>query len=65
MDAADLVFAFRKPDDLTLQDRFCVEIMKNNPDPEIRDQVRKALLRGNIEIPGVDLTKPDPLYKGV
>lgn len=64
MDAVDMVFAFRKPEDLTLQDRFCVEIMKNNPAPEIREQVRKALLRGNIEIPGVDLTRPDPLYKG-
>lgn len=55
-----LVFGFRKPDDLTLQDRFCVEIMKNNPDRRIREHVRTELLKGNVEIPGVDLTKPDP-----
>lgn len=60
---ADLVFAFRKPEDLTLQDRFLVEIMKNNPDPAIREHVRKELLKGKVEIPGVDLTKPDPLFK--
>ena len=58
----DLVFGFRKPDDLTLQDRFCVEIMKNHPDFAVREHVRKELLRCNVEIPGVDLTKPDPLY---
>ena len=63
LSGADLVFAFRKPEDLTLQDRFLVEIMKNNPDRTIREHVRKELLRGNIEIPGVDLTKPDPLYR--
>ena len=63
MDALDLVFAFKKPQDLTLQDRFCVEIMKNHPDRTIREHVRKELLRGNVEIPGVDLTKTDPLYK--
>ena len=59
----DLVFGFRKPEDLTLQDRFCAEILKNHPDPAIREHVRTELLRGNVEIPGVDLTKPDPLYK--
>jgi hypothetical protein len=59
LSGADLVFGFRKPDDLTLQDRFCVEIMKNNPDRTIREHVRKELLRGNIEIPGVDLSEPD------
>ena len=64
LSGADLVFGFRKPDDLTLQDRFCVEIMKNNPDRAIREHVRKELLRGNVEIPGVDLSEPDPLYNG-
>ncbi len=63
LSGADLVFGFRKPEDLTLQDRFCVEIMKNNPDRTIREHVRTELLRGNVEIPGADLTKPDPLYK--
>lgn len=63
LSAVDLVFAFRKPDDLPLQDRFCVEIMKNNPDRTIREHVRTELLRGNIDIPGVDLTEPDSLYK--
>ena len=63
LSGADLVFAFRKPEDLTLQDRFLVEIMKNNPDPAIREHVRKELLKGKVEIPGVDLTKPDPLFK--
>ena len=58
----DLVFGFRKPEDLTLQDRFLAEIMKNHPDPEIREHVRTELLRGKVEIPGVDLTKPDSLY---
>ena len=59
----DLVFGFRKPDDLTLQDRFCAAIMRNHPDPVIREHVRKELLRGKVTIPGVDLTKPDPLYQ--
>ena len=63
LSAADLVFAFRKPKDLTLQDRFCIEIMKNHPNLTIREHVRKELLRGNIEIPGADLSKPDSLYK--
>ena len=63
LSGVDLVFAFRKPDDLTLQDRFCAEIMKNNPDRTIREHVRTELLRGSIDIPGVDLTEPDPLYK--
>ena len=63
LSGADLVFGFRKPEDLTLQDRFCVEIMKNNPDRAIREHVRKELLRGNVEIPGVDLSEPDPLYE--
>lgn len=63
LSGADLVFAFRKPEDLTLQDRFCVEIMKNHPDRTIREHVRTELLRGNVDIPGVDLSKPDPLYR--
>ncbi|MBR0461839.1 MAG: toll/interleukin-1 receptor domain-containing protein [Erysipelotrichaceae bacterium] len=62
MDALDLVFAFKKPEDLTLQDRFCMEIMKNHPDRNIREHVRTELLRGNVEIPGVDLTKTDPFF---
>ena len=62
LSAADLVFAFDKPGDLTLQDRFCAEILKNNPDRTIREHVRKELLRGNTGIPGVDLTEPDPLF---
>ena len=62
LSGADLVFAFRKPEDLTLQDRFLVEIMKNNPNRVIREHVRTELLSGNITIPGVDLTEPDPLY---
>ena len=61
---ADLVFAFKKPEDLTLQDRFLAEIMKNNPDRTVREHVRKELLRANAELPGVDLSEPDPLYKG-
>ena len=64
LSAADLVFAFEKPEDLTIQNRFLVEIMKNNPDRTIREHVRKELLRGKIVIPGVDLTEPDPLFKG-
>ena len=62
LSGADLGFGFRKPDDLTLQDRFCIEIMKNNPDRTIREHVRTELLRGNVEIPGVDLSKPDPIF---
>ena len=62
LSAADLVFGFRKPEDLFLQDQFCIEIMKNHPDRTIREHVRKELLRGNADIPGVDLTRPDPLY---
>ena len=62
LSGADLVFGFRKPKDLTIQDRFCVEIMKNHPDRAIREHVRTELLRGNIVIDGVDLTKPDPFY---
>ena len=63
LSGADLVFGFRTPEDKTPQDRFCVEIMKNHPDRTIREHVRQELLRGHVEIPGVDLTKPDPLYK--
>ena len=63
LSGADLVFGFRKPEDLTLQDRFCIAIMKNHPDRAIREHVRKELLRGDITIIGVDLTKPDPLYR--
>ena len=37
--------------------------MKNNPDRTIREHVRTELLRGNVEIPGVDLSKPDPLFR--
>ena len=47
----DLVFGFRKPEDLALQDRFCFEILKNHPDPTIREHVRKELLRAKVEIP--------------
>ena len=60
LSGADLVFGFQKPEDLTLQDRFCVEIMKNHPDPAIREHVRRELLHGNVEIPGVDLTTGFP-----
>jgi hypothetical protein len=63
LSGADLVFGFRKPEDLTLQDRFCIAIMKNHPDRAIREHVRKELLRGDITITGVDLTQPDPLYR--
>lgn len=63
LSGADLVFTFRKPEDLTLQDRFLVEIMKNNPDRAIREHVRQELLRCNTSIPGTDLTEPDPLFK--
>ncbi|MBR0085274.1 MAG: hypothetical protein IJL97_01870 [Lachnospiraceae bacterium] len=59
---ADLIFGFKKPDDLTIQDRFCVEIMKNNPDPAIREHVRTELIKGKVEIPGADLTRPDPFW---
>ena len=63
LSGADLVFTFRKPEDLTLQDRFLVEIMKNNPDRAIREHVRQELLWCNTSISGIDLTKPDPLFK--
>lgn len=63
LSGVDFVFGFRKPDDLTLQDRFCVEIMKRNPDRAVREQTRAELLRAKCDIPGVDLTKPDPLYQ--
>jgi hypothetical protein len=63
LSGADPVFGFRKPEDTALQDRFCVEIMKNHPDRAIREHVRTELLRGRAVIPGVDLAKPDPLYK--
>lgn len=58
LSAIDMVFAFPKPKDLTLQDRFCVEIMKNHPDRNIREHVRKELIRGEVSIPGVDLSPP-------
>ena len=54
LSGADLVFGFRKLEDLTLQDRFCAEIMKNHPDPAIREHVRAELLRGNAVIPGTE-----------
>ncbi len=63
LSAAEPVFGFRKPEDLTLQDRFLIEIMRNHPDRTIREHVRSEVLRGNISIPGVDLTQPDPLYQ--
>ena len=63
LSGADPVFGFRRPDDTALQDLFCMEIMKNHPDRTIREHVRTELLRSNTEIPGVDLRKPDPLYK--
>ena len=62
LSGVDLIFGFRKPEDLTLQDRFCVEIMKNNPDRRIREHVRTELLKGDVQIQGVDLTKPDTLF---
>ncbi|MBQ9545566.1 MAG: toll/interleukin-1 receptor domain-containing protein [Clostridia bacterium] len=62
LSAIEPVFGFKKPDDLTVQDRFCVEIMKNNPDAMIREHVRKELIRAKVSIPGVDLETPDPLY---
>ena len=62
LSAADPVFGFRRPEDLTLQDLFCIEIMKNHPDRRIREHVRTELLRSHAVIPGADLTKPDPFY---
>ncbi len=62
LSGADLVFGFQKPEDLALQDRFCIEIMKNHPDRRIREHVRTELLRSKTEIPGVDLSGPDPLF---
>jgi hypothetical protein len=51
LSGADLVFGFSKPKDLTLQDRFCFEILKNHPDRRIREHVRKELLQAKVEIP--------------
>jgi hypothetical protein len=62
LSAADPVFGFRRPWDQTLQDLFCIEIMKNHPDRRIREHVRTELLRSHTVIPGADLTKPDPFY---
>lgn len=47
----DLVFGFPKPKDLTIQDRFCFAILKNHPDPTIREHMRNELVRGKVEIP--------------
>jgi hypothetical protein len=64
LSAVNPIFAFKKPEDLTPQNRFLAEIMKNNPDRKIREHARMELLRSNTSLPGIDLTKPDPLYKG-
>ncbi|MCR5812680.1 MAG: hypothetical protein K6G34_15085 [Lachnospiraceae bacterium] len=49
LSAVDLVFGFRKPEDLTLQDRFLAEIAKNNPDSAIREYAQEVLLRIEAE----------------
>ena len=49
LSAVDLVFGFRKPEDLTLQDRFLDEIVKNNPDSAVREYAREVLLRIEAE----------------
>lgn len=49
LSAVDLVFGFRKPEDLTLQDRFLAEIAKNNPDSSIREYAQEVLLRIEAE----------------
>ena len=51
LSAVDLVFGFRKPEDLTLQDRFLDEIVKNNPDSAVREYAREVLLRSGGENP--------------
>ena len=53
LSAVDLIFGFPRPNDMTLQDRFCFEIMKNHPDREIREHVREELLRAEVEIPDI------------
>ncbi len=45
LSAVDLVLGFRKPQDMTLQDRFLAAIAKNNPDPAIREYARRASRR--------------------
>ena len=51
LSAVDLVFGFRKPEDLTLQDRFLDEIVKNNPDSAVREYAQEVLLRSGVEKP--------------
>ena len=51
LSAVDLVFGFRKPEDLTLQDRFLDEIVKNNPDSAVREYAQEVLLRSGGENP--------------
>lgn len=43
LSGADLIFGFQRPEDMTVQDRFCMEIIKNHPDRAIRDHVRKVM----------------------